>query len=230
MSDLSAGRTIGILGAGKVGTVLGRLGVAAGYTVLIAGSGPVAKIALTIDVLVPGAIATTADVVASDADVVILGLPLGKYRTIPAELLAGKLVIDAMNYWWEVDGIRDDLSDPRVSTSELVQAHLPDSRVVKAFSHVGYHELDEDGRPAGSPDRKAIAIAGDTAADLDSVAKIVDAFGFDPVVAGTLRDSINLEPGSELFGADLPAADVRTALDRFSTSDRGLDVAAARAS
>jgi predicted dinucleotide-binding enzyme len=220
--------TIGILGAGKVGTVLGRLAVAAGYTVLIAGSGAVSEIALTVEVLVPGAVAITAAEVASDADVIILGLPLGKYRSIPASLLAGKLVVDAMNYWWEVDGIRDDLTDPRISSSELVQAFLPDSRVVKAFNHVGYHELDEGPRAVGAPDRKAIAIAGDDSADLDAVSALVSAFGFDPVVAGSLHDSISLEPGSELFGADLPAEDVRAALSRFPTSERGRVVAAAR--
>jgi predicted dinucleotide-binding enzyme len=220
--------TIGILGAGKVGTVLGRLAVAAGYDVLIAGSGAVSKIALTVEVLVPGAVAATAEAVAADADVVILGLPLGKYRTIPAELLVGKLVIDAMNYWWEVDGIRDDLTDPRTSSSELVQAFLPDSRVIKAFNHVGYHELDEGPRPVGAPDRKAIAIAGNNAADLETVADLVNAFGFDPVLAGNLHDSINLEPGSELFGADLPAEDVQAALSRFANSERGRVVAQSR--
>ncbi len=220
--------TIGILGAGKVGMVLGRLALAAGYNVLIASSGAASKIALTVQVLVPGAVATSADQLAAQSDVIILALPLGKYRTIPAHLLAGKLVIDAMNYWWEVDGVREDLTDPRHSSSELVQAFLPDSRVIKAFNHVGYHELDERSKPSGSPDRTAIAIAGDNPDDLNSVAEIVDAFGFDPVVAGSLHESINLEPGSELFGADLPAAEVRMALERFATSERGLIVAAAR--
>jgi predicted dinucleotide-binding enzyme len=221
-------KTIGILGAGKVGMVLGRLAVAAGYDVLIAASGAPSKIALTVQVLVPGAVATSADQLASESDVIILALPLGKYRTIPAHLLAGKLVIDAMNYWWEVDGIRDDLTDPRHSSSELVQAFLPDSRVIKAFNHVGYHELDERSKPPGSPDRTAIAIAGDNPDDLRAVAEIVDALGFDPIVAGSLHDSINLEPGSELFGADLPAAEVRAALARFATSERGVAVSAAR--
>ncbi len=220
--------TIGILGAGKVGMVLGRLALAAGYNVLIASSGAASKIALTVQVLVPGAVAASADQLAAQSDVIILALPLGKYRTIPAHLLAGKLVIDAMNYWWEVDGVREDLTDPRHSSSELVQAFLPDSRVIKAFNHVGYHELDERSKPSGSPDRTAIAIAGDNPDDLNSVAEIVDAFGFDPVVAGSLHESINLEPGSELFGADLPAAEVRMALERFATSERGLIVAAAR--
>ena len=221
--------TIGILGAGKVGTVLARLLTSAGYRVLIAGSGAPSRIELIVTVLAPGAVATTAEVVAHESDIVILALPLGKYQSVPRRLLEGKLVVDAMNYWWEVDGIRDELDDPRTSTSEIVQGFLATSRVVKAFNHMGYHDLDEGPQPHGAANRKAIAIAGDNADDLATVAAIVDASGFDPVIAGTLHDSISLEPGSELFGANFSAADVTAAIERFPSTARGQAVAEARA-
>ncbi|MDH6280256.1 NADPH-dependent F420 reductase [Prescottella agglutinans] len=223
-------RTLGVLGAGKLGTVVARLALASGYRVLIAGSGDPAAIALTVEVLTPGATATTATAAAAGADVVVLALPLSRYRSLPVPELEGKIVIDAMNYWWEVDGDRDDLTDEETSSSETVQAYLTGSRVVKALNHMGYHDLEDEARKPGSPGRKAIAIAGDDAEDLAVVSGIVDDLGFDPVVAGPLAEGISLEPGAELFGANLTAPEVQAALDRFPNTDRGRYIASVRSS
>lgn len=219
-------RTLGIIGAGRLGSVLAALTVSAGHRALVARSADPAPIARAMAAL--GATAASVAEVVDAADAVVLALPLGSYRTLPARSLRDRLVIDAMNYWWGADGIRPDLTDPRTSTSELVQAHLVEARVVKALGHMGYQDLEDDARPAGSPDRKAIAIAGDASADLELVSGLVDDLGFDPVVAGPLAAGIMLEPGAEAFGADVDAAELRAMLERFPTSQRGIVVARAR--
>ena len=205
---------IGILGAGKVGTVLARLALAAGHRVLISSSGSAERIALIVDVLAPGAEPRTTAQVIDEADVVILALPLGKVRTLPADALAGKLVIDAANHWEPVDGpLPEFTQDPR-GTSEVVADLLPGARVVKAFSHLGYHDLDERGLPGGTPGRVALAIAGDDPAAVAQVADLVDSVGFDPLPTGDLSTGAGFQAHTAAFGYPLTRAELQAAIGR----------------
>lgn len=221
--------TVGILGAGKLGTVTARLAIAAGHRVLIAGSGDPERIALIVDVLAPGAEAVRGAEVLEASDVVVMALPLGNLGSIPSDALAGKTVIDAMNYWWEIDGERSDLTDDAVSTSEIVQRHLAGARVVKALNHMGYHDLDDGPASPGTPGRKAIAVAADDHEARDVVERLIDSLGFDTVSAGSLHDSINLQPHSAAFGANATASELTEILREFPRTERGQWVARARA-
>jgi len=191
--------TVGILGAGKLGTVLARLSVAAGHRTLIAGSGDPGAIGLIVDVMSPGALAMRAVEVARQSDIVVLAVPLSRFRTVPADQLRGKVVIDAMNYWPSVDGPLPEF-EKGVPSSVIVADALPGTRLVKAFSHLGYHQLDEDARPSAAPDRHAVAIAGDDARAVQAGADLIDQLGFDPIAAGALAVSDRFGPGSALFG------------------------------
>ncbi len=192
--------TIGIIGAGKLGITIAQLARKAGYSVFTAGSGDPKKIALTVSVLAPGAKADTKERVAQQADMIILALPLSRYASLPKAQLNGKIVIDAMNHWYEIDGPREDIMPQTTSTSEYIQAFLDRSIIVKGLSHMGYHELRDHAKPAGVRGRKAIAVAGDLDDAVKSVRHFIDAIGFDSVYIGGLAHSKVLEPGHDGFG------------------------------
>lgn len=202
--------SLGILGAGRIGKAIAALARDAGLDVRKAGStGPFEDV--------------------YTADAVVLAIPLSRLSTVPVERLAGTLVIDAMNYWWELDGRLPKFEDPLSSSSEQVQDYLADARVVKTFNHVSGYALEELARPSGDPERLALAIAGDAPADVDAVARLVDRLGFDPLAAGPLAEGVRFEPHTELFGADADLAEARDMLERFWDSQRGRVVARARA-
>lgn len=219
-------KNVGILGAGKVGIVLAQLALKAGYHVRISGSGSVEKIAMTIETLVPGAVPATNQGVVAKSDLIILAIPLSRYKNIKSKLLKGKLVIDAMNYWWETDGIREEVLDPSSTSSEQVQQYFNKSTVVKTFKHMGYHNLQEEAKPAGADNRKALFVTGDNQAAVDQVAEFVDSMGFDTVVHYNIADGIMTEPGSELFGASLTKADLQNVIDHFDETAFGKKIKA----
>ena len=192
-------RRLGIVGAGKFGTTLARVAVAAGYDVAISGSGPADDIALTIDVLAPGTHAATTEEVIAHADVIILAVPTHRFRELRSDLFAGKVLIDATNYWPPVDGEDPELADAPEGTSTIVQQHFPSARVVKSLNQLGYHQLEESQRPHGAPQRIAIGAAGDDQLAVRTVMRLVERLGFDPVDAGSLENGLILEPdGSPL--------------------------------
>jgi predicted dinucleotide-binding enzyme len=196
---------LGIVGAGKFGTTLARAAIAAGYDVAISGSVPADDIALTVNVLAPGARATTTAGVVHHADIIVLAVPTHRFRELSPDLFAGKILIDAMNYWQPVDGDDPELTSAPDGTSMIVQERFPSARVVKSLNQLGYHQLVENQRLKRAPDRIAIGAAGDDRLALKKVMRLLDRLGFDPVDAGPLKNSSALEPDGSPIAATYSA-------------------------
>jgi predicted dinucleotide-binding enzyme len=190
---------LGVVGAGKIGTAIARAAVAGGYDVAISGSGPAERIELIVDVLAPGARAVTTDEVARHADLIVLAVPMHHFRELPRDLFANKILVDAMNYWAEVDGV-DELATAPTGTSRVVQDHFSSSQVVKSLNHLGYFKFEQGRRPRGAPGRLAMAAAGDDPVAVAAVMHLVDRLGFDAVDAGSLTAGLALQPGGPVFG------------------------------
>jgi predicted dinucleotide-binding enzyme len=201
---------IGIIGAGVVGRTVGKLAVKAGHQVMVSNSrGPRTLFSLRIEI---GCEVGTAEEAGAFGDVALLAIPLFAISEAPAAPLAGKIVLDANNYYWERDGRIADLDRKETTTSELVARRLPNSRIVKAFNAVRMVDLETDGRPAGSPERRALPIAGDDIEGKAIAAELVEAFGFDVVDAGGLAEGWRFERGTPAYCARLPRAELVAAL------------------
>ncbi len=134
---------------------------------------------------------------------------LKNYLTVPVESLAGKIVIDTNNYYPQRDGHIAELDNESTTTSELLQTHLPRSRVVKAFNHIYAAQLTTDGRPAGTKNRRALVIAGDDPAAKAAVARLLDEFGFDAVDAGPLKEGWRIQRDTPGYGPRRTAVELR---------------------
>ncbi len=197
---------IAVLGAGHVGPVTARVAREAGYQVSIAASGDPEQIALIAQVLAPGAEPRWAAGAVREADLVILAIPLRKFTTLDPALLDGKLVVDVMNYWPPVDGVVDLFEDRSSGSSEIVQRRLVGSTVVKTLNHIGYHELEDERRPKGSPERRALGVAGDDPRAVEVVAELVERIGYDAVRLDRLSAGRLFEAGGPVFGVSLHRA------------------------
>ncbi len=201
--------TIGFIGAGHIGSQLARLAVANGDDVVLSNSRGPETLAALVKELGPRARAGTSVEAARAGDVVVVTIPLSAYRTVPVEPLAGKVVVDTNNYYPQRDGHIRELDDETTTTAELLQAHLPSSKVVKAFNHIYAADLTTHGQPRGTPGRRALAIAGDDAGAKATVSRLVDAFGFDVVDLGPLAEGWRIQRDTPGYGPRRTADELR---------------------
>ncbi|WP_442875140.1 NADPH-dependent F420 reductase [Actinoplanes sp. NBC_00393] len=191
--------TIGLIGSGNIGSTVARLAVAAGYDVVLSNSRGPETLQDLVKELGPAARAATPAEAAAAADLVVVTVPLRAFRDVPAEPLAGKVVIDTNNYYPERDGVFPELEDGSTTTGELLQKHLAESRVVKGFNNIWFGHLGDLARPAGSADRSALPIAGDDAAAKLLVTEFLDRVGFDTVDAGPLAENWRTQRDSAVY-------------------------------
>lgn len=204
--------TIGLIGAGNIGSQLARLAVRHGHDVVVSNSrGPHTLVDLVAE-LGDRARAGTPRDAAEAGDLVVVTIPLHAIGSVPAEPLVGKVVVDTNNYYPQRDGRIAELDDDVITSSELLARHLPGAHVVKAFNHIPAADLTGHAAPAGTPGRRALVVIGDDAQARARVAAFVDEIGFDPVELGPLSESRRIQPGTPAYGPHRTADELRADL------------------
>src|SRR5688572_2409664 len=204
--------TIGLIGAGHIGSQLARLAVKNGHDVVLSNSRGPDTLGALVKELGPRARAATAEQAARAGEIVVVTIPLKNIGSVPVEPLAGKVVIDTNNYYPQRDGRIAALEDESTTTAELLQNHLPRSKVVKAFNHIYAAELTTHGQAPGTPNRRALVIAGDDEAAKATVAKLIDQFGFDTVDAGPLKEGWRIQRDTPGYGPRRSASELKSDL------------------
>ena len=201
--------TIGFIGSGHIGSQLARLAIKNGYDVVLSNSRDPETLAPLLAELGPKARAATAYDAAKAGEIVVVTIPLKAYRSVPVQPLVNKVVIDTNNYYPQRDGHIRELDDETTTTAELLQNHLPTSKVVKAFNHINAVHLTEHARPAGTKDRRALVIAGDDAEAKATVTHLIDQFGFDTVDVGSLGEGWRIQRDTPGYGPRRTAEELR---------------------
>ena len=203
---------VGIIGAGNIGSALAQGLVDRGYEVVISNSRGPETLTDLVAALGAGATAGTPEQAAEAGEWVIVTVPLKALDTVPVAPLAGKVVLDTNNYYWERDGHILELDEKQITTSQMLQRHLPESKVAKAFNHIGAAEILTAGAPQGTPGRRALATASDSADAAQLVTEVYDAFGYDTVNIGPLADSWRVERDTPAYGVRQDADELRANL------------------
>jgi 8-hydroxy-5-deazaflavin:NADPH oxidoreductase len=192
--------TIGLIGSGLIGGTVARLAVAAGHDVVLSNRRGPDTLADLVAELGPRARAATPAEAAEAGDLVVVTVPLKAYKQVPVEPLRGKTVIDTNNYYDQRDGQFPELDDESTTVSELLQAHLPESHVVKALNNIGFVHLGELARPGGDAERSALAIAGDDDDAKRQATEFLDSIGYDTLDAGPLAEGWRFQKDTPAYG------------------------------
>lgn len=192
--------TIGFIGSGNIGGTLARLAVDAGHDVVLSNSRGPETLADLVEQLGHHARAATSIEAAAAGDIVVVTVPLKAYSAVPVEPLRGKVVIDTNNYYPERDGHIDVLDDESTTVSELLQDHLPESHVVKAFNNIFFEHLRDLSRPSGDPERSVLAIAGDDDAAKTVATEFLDSIGYDAYDVGPLSEGWRYQRDTVAYG------------------------------
>jgi 8-hydroxy-5-deazaflavin:NADPH oxidoreductase len=203
---------IGFIGSGNIGQVLARQVIAAGYDVVMSNSRRAETLAPLVAALGPRARAATSDQAATAGDLVVVAIPFRNVAQVPVQPLAGKVVIDVNNYYPPRDGHLAAIDNGDKASSEILAAHLPTSRIVKAFNAIMATQIAEHATPPGTPHRRAIPIAGDDEQAKRTVAELIDQIGFDTVDVGSLVDGRRIE-STDAWGPVLDSGALRTLMD-----------------
>ena len=192
--------TVGIIGSGRIGGTVARLSVAAGHMVILSNSRGPDTLKDLVTELGPWARACAVNDAAEDGDLVVVATPLAAFRHIPVRPVVDKAVLDACNYYPGRDGHIADLDSGQVTSSELLQRHLPGASVVKVFNNIYYKHLRNLARPASDPARSYLPIAGDNTQATGAVAQFLDSIGYGAVDYGPLAESWRQQPGQPVYG------------------------------
>jgi predicted dinucleotide-binding enzyme len=208
---------IGIIGAGFIARSVATVATEAGHDVMVSNSRtPDTLYSLVTSI---GCKSGTPAQAAAFGDIVLVAIPLKAYKDIPVVELRGKLVLDACNYYFERDGNIGELDRDETTTSELVARHLPESRIVKAFNAITAADIVSDRKPAGSPERRALPLAGDDADAKKTMAELLDEFGFDSIDAGPLAEGRRFQRGTPAYCVAMDMREMRAALG-LSSAER----------
>lgn len=204
---------IGVIGSGKIGSTAARLFARAGHQVAIANSRGPETLSDLVEEIGENATAATLEEAATFGEAVLVAIPFGAYRDLPADALGGRVAIDAMNYYPSRDGNLAELDDDSTTSSELLAAHVSNAKVVKAFNTMNWQVLGERGKPGGGGDRLAIFIAGDDADAKSLIAGLIDDIGFVPVETGDLAEGgRRQQPGSPIYNQPVTESEARGVL------------------